>query len=67
MSFGFSRDWETVPILEGLRADVLPALERGEIRPVIDSTVDIADFQKAADRLRPGDAVGKVVLTFADR
>jgi len=64
VSFGFSREWETVPILEGLSAEVLPAVERGDIRPVIDSTVDVNDFQLAADRLRSGDAVGKIVLVF---
>ncbi|MEU6658896.1 zinc-binding dehydrogenase [Streptomyces sp. NPDC046821] len=64
VSFGFSRDWETVPILESLSAEVLPAVARGEIRPVIDSAVDVADFQEAADRLRSGRAVGKFVLRF---
>lgn len=64
VSFGFSRDWETVPILEGLRAEVLPAVERGDIAPVIDATVDVADLRRAVDRLRSGEAVGKVVLTF---
>lgn len=64
VSFGFSRDWETVPILQTLSAEVLPAVARGDIRPVIDSIVDVNDFQRAADRLRSGDAVGKVVLRF---
>lgn len=36
VSFGFSRDWETVPILDGLHAEVLPAIARGELRPVIE-------------------------------
>lgn len=62
VSFGFSRDWETVPILEGLREQVLPAIARGDITPVIDSTLDVTDFQQAADRLRSGNAVGKIVL-----
>lgn len=64
VSFGFSRDWETVPILESLSADVLPAVARGEIQPVIDSVVDVADFQQVAERLRSGKAVGKAVLVF---
>jgi len=63
VSFGFSRDWETVPILEALRADVLPAVSHGDIAPVIDSTFD-ADLPQAVDRLRSGKAVGKIVLTF---
>lgn len=64
VSFGFSRDWETLPILEALGAEVLPAVGRADIRPVIDTTVDVAHVQQAADRLRSGDAVGKAVLTF---
>lgn len=64
VSFGFSRDWETVPILDGLRSEVLPAVARGEIRPVVDRTVDVAAYQVAADRLRSGEATGKVVITF---
>ncbi|WP_344993946.1 hypothetical protein [Tsukamurella soli] len=31
---------------------------------MIDQTVDIREFRQAADRLRSGDAVGKIVLTF---
>lgn len=53
-----------VPILTALAAEVLPAVARGEIRPIIDTTVDVVAFQKAADRLRSGEAVGKVVLAF---
>jgi NADPH:quinone reductase-like Zn-dependent oxidoreductase len=64
VSFGFSRDWETVPILEGLRAQVLPAIGRGEIRPIIDSTFDVTDFPQAAQRLRSGKTLGKIVLGF---
>ncbi|MFT4126713.1 MAG: zinc-binding dehydrogenase [Gordonia sp. (in: high G+C Gram-positive bacteria)] len=64
VSFGFSRDWETVPILEGLRAELLPAVARGDIQPVIDSTVDVTDHHRAARRLRSGQATGKVVFTF---
>lgn len=65
VSFGLSRDWETVQVLDGLRAKVLSAVARGEIRPVVDSTIDVADFQEAADRLRSGAAIGKIVLKFA--
>lgn len=64
VSFGFSRDWETVPILDALQAEVLPAIGQGEIRPVIDEVFDIADYKQVAERLRSGKAVGKVVITF---
>lgn len=64
VSFGFSRDWETVPILEALRDQVLPAVTRGDIAPVIDSQLDVTSFQQATDRLRSGETVGKIVLVF---
>ena len=64
VSFGFSRDWETVPILEALRDQVLPAVTRGDIAPVIDSLLDVTNFQQATDRLRSGETVGKIVLVF---
>ncbi len=64
VSFGFSRMEETVSILDGLHAAVLPAVGRGEIAPVIDGTVDVSDADQAVRRLRSGEAVGKVVLTF---
>ncbi|MFG2594937.1 zinc-binding alcohol dehydrogenase family protein [Streptomyces sp. NPDC048462] len=65
VSFGFTRDWETVPILEGLRAEVLPAVDRGDITPVIDTTLGVEQHHEAADLLRSANTVGKVVLTFA--
>ncbi|RYE39423.1 MAG: alcohol dehydrogenase, partial [Hyphomicrobiales bacterium] len=65
VSFGFTRDWEMAGIIAGLLPEVIPAVARGEIRPVIDQTVDITDVQQAARRLRSGEAVGKIVLTLA--
>ncbi|MFD6060505.1 quinone oxidoreductase family protein [Rhodococcus wratislaviensis] len=65
VSFGFTRDWEMADIIAGLLADVIPAVARGEIRPVIDRAADITDFRQAAGRLRSGEAVGKIVLTPA--
>ncbi|WP_235214619.1 zinc-binding dehydrogenase [Rhodococcus opacus] len=65
VSFGFTRDWEMADIIAGLLPDVIPAVARGEIRPVIDRAADITDFQQAAGRLRSGEAVGKIVLTLA--
>lgn len=52
-------------IIAGLLPESLPDVARGAIRPVIDRTVDIADFQQAADRLRSGNALGKIVLTLS--
>ncbi|MFD3793171.1 zinc-binding alcohol dehydrogenase family protein [Streptomyces californicus] len=64
VSFGFSRDWETVPVLDGLRAAVLPAAGRGDIAPVVDTTLGVERHREAAARLRSGAAIGKIVLTF---
>ncbi|MEU9639531.1 zinc-binding alcohol dehydrogenase family protein [Streptomyces tendae] len=65
VSFGFSRDWETVPILEALGTEVLPAVERGDVTPVIDSALSAERCREAAARLRSGNTVGKTVFTFA--
>ena len=64
VSFAFSRDGEMAAVIAGLLPDVIPAVVRGEIRPVIDRTLPVARFREAADRPRSGDAVGKIVLTF---
>ena len=65
VSFGFTRDWEMAGIIAGLLPEVIPAVARGEIRPVIDHTVELTQVQRVADRLRSGEAVGKIVLTLA--
>ncbi|MHA2787563.1 quinone oxidoreductase family protein [Corynebacterium sp. S7] len=65
VSFGFSRDWETVPILEALNGEVMPAVAEGKIAPIIDSTFAINDLDQATERLRSNEAVGKIVITFA--
>ncbi|MGA4669622.1 zinc-binding dehydrogenase [Propionibacteriaceae bacterium Y1923] len=54
VSFGFSRHQQSVPSLAGLEAEVLPAVGRGEVRPIIDSTYPIEDVEQATDRLRSG-------------
>lgn len=64
VSFGFTRDTEMAGIIAGLLPDVLPAVARGEVRPVIDTTVDITDPVHLVDRLRSGDAKGKIVVTI---
>lgn len=64
VSFGFSRDWETVPILEALAGKVLQAVATGDVSPIIDSTYNVDNLDEATARLRSGEAVGKVVLIF---
>ncbi|WP_410874619.1 quinone oxidoreductase family protein [Nocardia sp. A7] len=66
VSFGFSRDQEMADVIAGLLPEVIPVVARGQIRPVIDRTVDLTEYQQAADRLRSGEAVGKLVLTMQD-
>lgn len=64
VSFGFTRDHEMAGVIAGLLPEVIPAVADGRIRPVIDTTVPFTDFATAADRLRSGHAVGKVVMTM---
>lgn len=64
VSFGFGRAQEMAEVVAALRPEVLPALARGEIRPVVDAVFAVQDHQKALQRLRSGKAVGKVAITF---
>lgn len=66
VSFGFVRTQEMADVVAGLLPEVIPAVERGEIRAVVDSTYDVADHEKVVDRLRSGENVGKVVMTFTN-
>ncbi|GAA1357838.1 zinc-binding dehydrogenase [Arthrobacter rhombi] len=66
VSFGFTRDTEMAGIIAGLLPAVVPAVARGEIRPMIDRTVDVAESREAAERLRSGQAVGKVVFRLPE-
>ena len=50
-------------IADALRARVWPLLESGRVRPVIDSTVALADAAKAHERMESGEHIGKIVLT----
>ena len=50
-------------IAEALRARVWPLIESGRVRPVIDSTVALADAAKAHERMESGEHIGKIVLT----
>lgn len=44
-------------------ADVWPLIGRGEIRPVIDRVLPLADAAEAHRALAAGDTIGKIVLT----
>lgn len=51
-------------IIAGLLPEVIPAVARGEIHPVVDQAVSIEQFRQVAHRLRSGNAVGKIVFTL---
>ncbi len=53
-------------VVAGLRAEVLPALVEGRIRPIVDSVFAFDDAEFAADRVRSNEAIGKVVIEMAD-
>ncbi len=50
-------------IADALRQKVWPLLERGECRPVIDSTFPLAEAAKAHARMESSGHVGKIMLT----
>lgn len=66
VSFGFTRKDEMAAVIARLLPEVIPAVARGAIRPVIDSTFSWTDHADAVARLRSGEAVGKIVLTLAE-
>ncbi|MEV0336625.1 zinc-binding dehydrogenase [Nocardia sp. NPDC050717] len=66
VSFGFTRDQEMAEVIAALLPEVIPAVARGQIRPVIDSTLRLTQSNTAADRLRSGEAVGKIVLVMGN-
>lgn len=65
VSYGFGeRAWELGENFTRLRDEVVPAVGRGEIRPVIDSTFDWENHAQASARLLSGAAHGKIVLAI---
>ena len=66
VSFGFTRTEEMAAIISGLLPEVIPAVARGEIRPVIDETRPWTEHDRALARLNSGEAVGKIVLTLTE-
>lgn len=64
VSFGFTRAEELAQVIAGLAPEVIPAVAQRRIRPVIDSTFELAQAKRAADRMRSNQAHGKIVLTM---
>ena len=52
-------------VAAALRDTVWPLLNRGEIRPIVDSLFPLAKAADAHRRMEEGDHVGKIVLTLA--
>lgn len=50
-------------IVAAVREHVWPTIEAGDVRPVIDRTVPIADASKAHEVMEAGEHIGKILLT----
>ena len=55
---------EKIAVTASFGRDVLPLLQSGEVRPVIDGVYPMDDAAAAYDRLEGGETVGKLVLTM---
>ncbi|MGQ9591792.1 MAG: NAD(P)H-quinone oxidoreductase [Planctomycetota bacterium] len=53
---------EKAAVIERLRRDVLPLIERGDVRPVVDSVRPIEEVREAHARMEASLNVGKIVL-----
>ncbi|KAA5830672.1 zinc-binding dehydrogenase [Saccharopolyspora hirsuta] len=62
VSFGFGRPAELGAVLAGLVPEVIPAVADGRIRPVVDEVFPLDRAAAAVERLRTGQALGKIVL-----
>lgn len=65
VSFGFDPPSVIGDLLAGVRTDAMEAIADGRVRAIIDSRHAFKDAQVAFDRLRSGEAEGKVVLTLS--
>ena len=53
---------EKIALTDRFRADVLPALEAGELVPVIDSVLPIEDVRDAHEHMEANANIGKIIL-----
>lgn len=53
---------EKVAVTRSFREEVVPLLEAGHLKPVIDSTFKIGEIRRAHERLASNATFGKVVL-----
>jgi NADPH2:quinone reductase len=52
-------------VAAAIMLDVVPAVADGRIRPTVDRVVPFEQAQRAADSMRAGDSVGKVVIDIS--
>lgn len=64
VTFRTRTEEETQACFQAFAADLSPGFEAGELRPVIDSVFGFEEFEKAFDRLRSDDQVGKIVMAL---
>ena len=53
---------EKIALTERVRTDLLPALERGEIRPVVDRCYPLAQAAEAHRYMEENRNLGKIIL-----
>jgi NADPH:quinone reductase-like Zn-dependent oxidoreductase len=56
---------ERAEVCAALIPEVLPAVAAGRLKPVIDTVFRFEEAQRAAERMRSNEAVGKLVLELA--
>jgi putative PIG3 family NAD(P)H quinone oxidoreductase len=55
---------EKIALAQAFRRDVLPLLEDGRVRPIVDAVLPIDDVQEAHRRMEANETFGKLVLAF---
>lgn len=55
---------EKIQVTQSFAAEVVPLLEKGIVRPAIDSSFKMADISQAHQRLESNQTFGKVVITM---
>jgi NADPH:quinone reductase len=65
-TFSIRTTEERGQVAAALIPEVLPSLQDGRIRPIVDSVFAFDDARLAAERLRSNEAIGKIVLEMTD-
>ena len=64
VSYGLTPPEIIGDLFDGVAADLMPAVANGSLRPVLDGIWNVDRLDEALDRLRDGEAEGKIVLTL---